>query len=158
MKLTRAQREQLRTKFGGRCAYCGEPLGERWHADHLLPVERKLEFDAENGRIRSTKEMWRPQNDTLDNMMPACPPCNIDKHSMSLEGWRRKLQGAANVLTRNNPTYRHAKRFGLVKETGATIQFHFESPNAPAQGPVGSSPGPAGAIGCASLDNNGEPK
>ena len=39
------------------------------------------------------------------------------------------IQDAANVLTRNNPTYRHAKRFGLVKETGAAIRFHFESPN-----------------------------
>jgi hypothetical protein len=58
--------------------------------------------------------------------MPACPPCNIDKHSMSLEGWRTKLQDATGVLARNNPTYRHAIRFGLVQETGAAITFYFE--------------------------------
>ena len=52
--------------------------------------------------------------------------CNIDKHAMTLEDWRRKLQNAAEVLRRNQPTYRHALRFGLVQETGATIVFHFE--------------------------------
>ena len=127
MKLTKAQREQVRMKFGGRCAYCGEPLGERWHVDHLLPVERELKWIPGKGPV-ATGKLWRTENDTLDNMMPSCPPCNIDKHSMSLEGWRRKLQDAANVLTRNNPTYRNAKRFGLVKETGAVVTFHFESP------------------------------
>ena len=128
MKLTKAEREQVRQKFGGLCAYCGQQLGERWHADHLLPVERELKWVSGKGAV-ATGKLLRPENDTLENMMPACPPCNIDKHSMTLEGWRRKLQDATNVLTRNSPTYRHAKRFGLLAETGAQIVFHFESPN-----------------------------
>lgn len=45
---------------------------------------------------------------------------------LASEDWRRKLQNAAEVLRRNQPTYRHALRFGLVQETGATIVFHFE--------------------------------
>lgn len=126
MKLKKAEREQIRQKFGGRCAYCGNPLGERWHADHLEPVERKFKYVPGKGAVL-TGEMWRPENDNLDNMMPACPPCNIDKHSMTLEGWRRKLQDATNVLTRNNPTYRHALRFGLISETGAKVVFYFET-------------------------------
>ena len=129
MKLTKAEREQVRMKFGGRCAYCGEPLGERWHADHFEPVERIIKYVSGKGAVH-TGECYRPERHRLDNMMPACPPCNIDKHSMSLEGWRRKLQDACNVLTRNSPTYRHAKRFGLLQETGTRIVFHFESPNA----------------------------
>lgn len=72
-------------------------------------------------------EIYRPENDKVENLMPACPPCNIDKHSFSMEEWRRKLQDATNVLSRNSPTYRHAKRFGLVKETGANVVFYFES-------------------------------
>lgn len=125
MKLTKSDREQVRLKFGGRCAYCGQPLEARWHADHLEPIERKFKYVPGKGAVLSN-EMWRPENDTLENMMPACPPCNIDKHSMSLENWRRKLQNAANVLMRNNPTYRHAIRFGLIKETGEKIVFYFE--------------------------------
>lgn len=134
MKLTKAEREQVRMKFGGRCAYCGELLGDRWHADHFEPVERIIKYVSGKGAVQ-TGECYRPERHRLDNMMPACPPCNIDKHSMTLEGWRRKLQDATNVLMRNNPTYRHAKRFGLLTETGARVTFHFESPNVRAEPP-----------------------
>lgn len=124
MRLTKAQREAVKLKFGGRCAYCGEPLGDRWHADHFEAVVRDLEW--KDGRLVATGTMLRPQHDTLDNLMPACAPCNIDKGPNSLEWWRGKLQSATAVLARNNPTYRHAKRFGLVAETGASIKFYFE--------------------------------
>ena len=126
MKLSKKEREQVRLKFGGRCAYCGQQLGSRWHADHFEPIERKLLYVSGKGVVQ-TGECHRPERHRLDNMMPACPPCNIDKHIMSLEEWRRKLQDATNVLMRNNPTYRHALRFGLLAETGARIVFHFES-------------------------------
>lgn len=128
MKLSKHQRETLRLKFGGRCAYCGEVLGDRWHADHIEAVERKLEFVREgySTRMRATGEVHRPERDCIENLNPACAPCNIDKHAMSLEEWRKKLQRAVDVLTRNQPTYRHAKRFGLVQETGAQVVFFFE--------------------------------
>ncbi len=36
MALTKKQREKLRMKFGGRCAYCGCELPEKgWHAGHV---------------------------------------------------------------------------------------------------------------------------
>lgn len=128
MRLTKSQRTALQQKFGGRCAYCGQPLGDRWHADHIEAVERKLEFvrDGHRTRLRATGDVHRPERDCIENLNPACAPCNIDKHAMSLEGWRQKLQGAVGVLTRNQPTYRHAVRFGLVQETGAAVVFFFE--------------------------------
>lgn len=110
--------------FGGRCAYCGTPLGNRWHADHVEHVERKMSWV--DGRFVCTQEVHRPERDTIENMMPACPPCNIDKHNLTLDEWRRKLQNACDVLARNQPTYRHAVRFGLVQETGARVVFYFE--------------------------------
>ncbi len=125
MKLGKVDREQIRLKYDGRCAYCGEPLGERWHADHIEPVERKLEFVG--GKLVTTGEAWQPERHRLDNINPACAPCNLDKHAMNLEGWRYKLERAVEVLTRNNPTYRHAVRFGLVRETAAPVTFYFES-------------------------------
>lgn len=118
MKLTKAQRATLHQMFGGLCAYCGGVLGDRWHADHVEPVRREW-WKKEGG-------MERPENDTLANIMPACAPCNIDKHAMSLEDWRKKLAGSVGVLNRNHPTYRHACRFGLLVETGALVVFHFE--------------------------------
>lgn len=118
MKLTKAQREQLRNRYSGLCAYCGKPLGDRWHADHFEPVRREW--------WNKTGGMERPEHDHIANLNPACAPCNIDKHALTLEAWRKKLQGAAGVLARNHPTYRHAVRFGLVQETGAPVIFHFE--------------------------------
>jgi hypothetical protein len=125
MKLTKIQRASLREKFDGRCAYCGEMLGERWHADHFEPVVRKLTWVRDKGLV-PTGELHQPENDRIENMMPSCAPCNIDKHAMSLEGWRMKLSRTLEVLQRNNPTYRHALRFGMVEEKPAPIVFYFE--------------------------------
>lgn len=124
-RLTKSEREQVRLMFAGRCAYCGELLTSRWHADHLEAVNRKMRYDRDRGFV-PTGEMWAPENDRLDNMMPSCAPCNIDKHAMPLEAWRQKLARSVEVLANNYPTYRHAKRFGLVSETGASITFYFE--------------------------------
>lgn len=121
MKLTKAQRATLKGMFGGVCAYCGKPLGDRWHADHFEPIVRN-----DFGRDPKAPPRW-PERDNVANLMPACAPCNIDKHSMSLEEWRRKLQQACRVLADHTATYRHAVRFGLVQETGARIVFHFET-------------------------------
>jgi hypothetical protein len=40
--------------------------------------------------------------------------------------WRRYIQDSAITLTRDNSTYRRAKRFGIVTETGNIIKFFFE--------------------------------
>jgi len=129
--LSKSDRASLRAKFGGLCAYCGAPLGERWHADHVEPVMRETRYERGKGFVR-TGTLCRPENDHTGNMLPACPPCNIDKHSFSLEQWRQKLQGSAAVLERNSSTYRHAKRFGLISNAESVVVFHFEKavPNA----------------------------
>lgn len=124
MRLTKKQRAALHGKFGGLCAYCGHPLGERWHADHFEPVQRMLA--VVNGKLSSSSEMERPERDTIDNMMPACAPCNISKHTQSLEGWRLWLAGHVKSLNAYHSIYRLAKAYGLVVETGAPIMFHFE--------------------------------
>ena len=125
MRLTKEQREQVRMRCGGRCAYCGEPLGARWHADHLEPVQRKLVRD-EAGRVRCGTEVWAPERDTIENLMPACQPCNNYKHSFDLETFRRMVAGTPDVLERNSSTYRHAVRFGLVRQEVMPVAFYFE--------------------------------
>ena len=127
MKITKQQRQTLRTKFGGRCAYCGQELGHRWHADHFEPVQRQSAWDNKKKKLVATGECGAAEHDNLENLMPACPACNIDKSVLSLEEWREKLQRSTDVLARNSPTYRHALRFGLVQETGRRVQFYFEA-------------------------------
>lgn len=70
--------------------------------------------------------MTHPQRDTLDNLLPACVPCNIDKSDSSLEAWRKRLQASTEVLRRNYSTYRHALRFGLIAEAPPVVRFYFE--------------------------------
>ncbi|MBR8034637.1 HNH endonuclease [Burkholderia vietnamiensis] len=126
-RLTKAQRDELRGKYDGRCAYCGMPLSERWHADHFEPVRRDFKLvETDRGYRWRSGPPTRPEFDVVENFMPSCAPCNIDKHAMDLEEWRGKLSRTLDVLNKNYPTYRHARRFGLVVETAAPIVFYFE--------------------------------
>lgn len=120
MKMTKAQRAGLQAKFDGLCAYCGEPLGDRWHADHFEPVEREV------GHKGNLLGLRYPERNTIENMMPACAPCNISKAHLTLDSWRNWLAGHVKSLNAHNTPYRLAKKHGLVKETGAPIVFHFE--------------------------------
>lgn len=125
MALTKKDRAQVKAMYGGRCAYCGEPLADRWHVDHVEPVRREFRFKS-GGGIKNTGRLLNADNDRLENMKPACAPCNIDKHSMPLEAWREKLQRTCDVLERNSPTYRHGLRFGLIEQRRKPVQFYFE--------------------------------
>jgi hypothetical protein len=119
MKLTKAQREQVRLKFDGKCAYCGCDLPARWHADHIEPVVR-------NDWLKVPRAPDWPERDTIENMNPACPPCNIDKHSLSLESWRQMIERSNEVLMRDVSTFRRALRFKLLEIRPEPVTFYFE--------------------------------
>ncbi|AMW83946.1 Phage protein [Pseudomonas yamanorum] len=116
MRLKKAEREQVRLKYGGHCAYCGVLLGDRWHADHREPVIR----------VSDERVAEQAENHNLDNMMPACAPCNISKGRQTLEGLRAWIAGHINSLNSYHPIYRLAKSYGLIAETGAPVVFYFE--------------------------------
>lgn len=116
MRLKKHEREQVKIKYGGHCAYCGVLLGEKWHADHLVPVIR-----LDDDRIAESIE-----NHNIENMMPSCAPCNISKGRQTLEGWRDWIAGHVISLNRHHPIYRLAKAYGLICETGAPVIFYFE--------------------------------
>ena len=39
MKLTKQQRQQLKDKYGGKCAYCGCDLADRWCTNPIKTKE-----------------------------------------------------------------------------------------------------------------------
>ena len=126
MKLTKAQREQLKNKFGGHCAYCGCDLSDKWHADHIEAVDRVLAWCPKRG-VKSTGEMHKPHLDTIENLNPSCVPCNINKHSMSLELWRKSIAHYRDVqLLRDSTHARHLHRFGLIEIKDKPVVFFFE--------------------------------
>ena len=53
-------RELIRAKFGGRCAYCGQLLDKVFHIDHVAPIFRG--WDPKPSRAGE---------DTIDNLVPS---------------------------------------------------------------------------------------
>src|SRR4029077_5060782 len=139
--------------YGGRCAYCGRELNKRWNVDHIEPVVRIMKTIPGYWQNKETKERvdqltgWKPgheyvkskqvfdkmtypERDTIENSLPACHSCNITKSSMSLEQFRKWIQNAPVRLDTNHyASYKFAKRYGLVKETGIEVKFYFETIN-----------------------------
>ena len=125
MPLTK-RRRAIWDKSGGRCWYCGCPLSEKgWHADHVEPIERKLQYQFGKG-LFTTDECRRPDRDTEGNLVPTCASCNIQKGSLSVEEFRYKLEHFIVSLNRDHTQYAVAKRYGLIEETGNHVTFWFE--------------------------------
>lgn len=135
MKLKTAQRLVIQAMFGGCCAYCGCELLKGWHADHVEPVQRewwlrgryaKWVRDGSIGIAPPKPGMAYPERDCIENMFPACRPCNIDKGALPLEVWRTAMEQRVDVCRRNYSAFRHAERFGLVKQVETKVVFYFE--------------------------------
>lgn len=109
-------REAVRAMFGGRCAYCGKPLGERWHADHVAPIYRGW-----------TDKPSHSGEDVESNIVPACPRCNLRKTTLSVEDFRREIAEQVERIRRDSPAFRLAEDFGLIAETGHLVGFYFEA-------------------------------
>ena len=129
--ITKKQRAELRMKFGGRCAYCGCELPEKgWHADHVEAALRKWEFGERqsNGTRRAvaTGEFWRPENDAIENLFPACAPCNLFKATFSVDLFREEITRQAERARSYSVNFRTAERFGLVEVVEKPVVFWFE--------------------------------
>lgn len=103
----RPNREMIKAKYGGRCAYCGIELGERWHKDHI---------ESKQGG----------GSDEVDNYNPACPRCNNWKGGMTVEEFRGEIAAQTYRIERDNANWRLAHDFGLVAATGKPVVFYFE--------------------------------
>ena len=114
------QRERVYAKFGGRCAYCGQPLQNRWHKDHKEPICRS--WSNKNLAIYGRKK----GEDSEENLVPACPRCNLRKSMMTVDQFRVTIENEIAMLRQYNDKYRLAEDFGIVKETGQQVVFYFE--------------------------------
>lgn len=114
-KLTKKQREELFQKYQGRCAYCGDQLVKSWHADHIEPIRRNGDGTCLN-----------PHNEVFENYNPSCASCNINKHSMPLEDFRKSISKYVESLNNYSTQYKMSKKYGLVVETNKEVRFYFE--------------------------------
>lgn len=118
----RRQRAMCYEMYGGLCAYCGCDLPDKWHVDHIEPVKRITRMYDGKARVVSSEN---PENFRDDNLHPSCPSCNIQKHDLSLEKFREKIQYYLKGLN-DRSTYKTAKKYGLIKETKQPVIFFFE--------------------------------
>lgn len=116
--MTKKDRQLVHDMFGRKCAYCGTELTKGWHVDHIKPIRRSL---RKNGTCRY------PKRETINNCMPACASCNINKHQMNLEDFRKLVAGFMKHLNERNTQFKIAKRYGLVVEVDKPITFYFET-------------------------------
>ena len=120
-------RQIIFDKYNGRCAYCGCELQKGWHVDELLPVLRNMKWNADKTKYIHDGTYEHPERLHIDNQMPSCPSCNINKHSMSLEDFRSLIQNFIYSLNKNFVQYKIAKRYGLIQETIKPVVFYFET-------------------------------
>lgn len=114
MKLSKKQRQGLRMKFGGYCAYCGQLLPEKgWHADHVDPVYRVAGM------------MLHEDRDCIDNMFPSCHPCNLHKSCSDLENYRRIIDDGRREFLKSGKG-KALVRMGLVQMKTCPVVFWFE--------------------------------
>ncbi len=129
-RLTSSEREQVKNKFGGRCAYSGTILKDDWQVDHVIPITRNW-WDG-------TVEF--PDNHNLDNMFPAQKIINHYKHGLSLEEFRTWYLGGLHERlkklpkkTKNPKAIRRKKYlleiadlFGITEDKPFSGVFYFE--------------------------------
>lgn len=125
---TKKERAQLFAKYNGRCAYCGCELPEKFHVDEILPCKRIKQWDRTKRKFVHVGYEY-PERLHIDNQNPACPSCNINKHAMSLEEFRRLVGGFLTSLNRDSTQYKIAKRFGFIEEKPKPVVFYFETLN-----------------------------
>lgn len=134
--MTKNQRELIRLKYNNRCAYCGCELVKGWHVDEIEPVRRGWDYvyDDFGNRVKddkreyvTVKTVMHPERFHIDNQNPACASCNINKHSESLEQFRKNIAAYMKHLNEINTQYKIAKRYGLIQETGIEVKFYFET-------------------------------
>lgn len=140
MTLTKQQREALRLKYSGRCAYTGQPLGDDWQVDHMTSIYKhsyNVYYTATrpeeiNDRIKQVHH--------IDNLVPALRIVNHYKRSFDLEGFRRymtdfhkrlaklpKKTSVERTVKRIEYMNKVADAFGITPDKPFNGVFYFET-------------------------------
>lgn len=107
------QRERVKALTNGKCGYCGEDLQPVFHVDHV----RSRFLHQYHGEGRPDRE---------ENLMAACPSCNILKNSGTVDQFRELVAGFNRTLLRD-PRYRCLTRMSRVQASNEPVVFYFET-------------------------------
>lgn len=119
--MKKSDRETVRMKFGGYCAYCGCELEKGWCADHVLPVGRvPKERQDKHGKFD------HPERDTVENLYPSCRVCNYAKSNGNIEYLRQLVTAQIQRARDSSWNFRMAEKYGLVQVVEKPVVFWFE--------------------------------
>ncbi len=111
--MNKSEREIIFNKCGGKCAYCGCELQKGWHVDHVEACRRLTTEDmVEQPEGIYPRYKWvtrvvgysNPNANHIDNYLPSCPSCNINKHGDTIEGFRQSINGYLNNVLNDKPS------------------------------------------------------
>jgi len=135
MYISKKDRELIKQKFGGKCAYSGTELEPDWQVEHIMPVVRNW----------WTNTAMFEDAHNLANMVPVQKLINHYKGSIPLEDFRTWLLGGLHTrlkkLPKNPRTEKGAKKkayilkiasyFGITKDNPFSGKFYFETVKLP---------------------------
>lgn len=122
MRVSKVDREIIKNKFGGKCAYTGTVLKEDWQVDHIQPIIRN---QFSRGAIR-------PENHNIENMIPSQKIVNHYKGSLDLETFRNWYLGGLHLrlrkLPKNCKTEKSIKRKAYILEVAGLFRITEQTP------------------------------
>lgn len=120
MAFSKKIREEVYKKTDGHCAYCGCPLSKRWHVDHVIPINRG--YDKREDRC-SYMDL---ATESIDNYLPACPSCNINKSNLSVEDFRQSILKYYESQLKSNLPFKVMNHYGVIRSNLERFFFYFE--------------------------------
>ena len=122
MYISKKDREIIKQKFGGKCAYTGTELKDDWQVDHVEPLIRNW----------WTNTAMFEDNHKLDNMFPVQKIVNHYKGSLDLETFRTWYLGGLHErlkkLPKNPKVEKSIKRKAYLLEVAQLFGIEIDKP------------------------------
>ena len=122
MYISKKDREIIKGKYGGKCAYTGTDLLPDWQVDHVKPLIRNW----------WTNTVLEEENNNPDNMVPCQRVVNHYKGSLDLEAFRKWLLGGLHErlkkLPKNPTAERSIRRKAYLLEVARLFDIRPDKP------------------------------
>jgi len=113
------KREQVQTRFGGRCAYTGQILGNDWQIDHVMPQYRFKQKYVEGNA------------DEFYNLIPCISIINHYKRGKDLEQFREYMKTfhiRLAKLPKTTKSNKALKRIEYMKKISQLFDITVDKP------------------------------